>query len=212
MAEHRQFLLDQVRAPYALFLDDDVLTEPDLVRRLVNAMERARCGFVGSFVNATSAVDATDGVDRCPDVLTLDLWDGPVEPERVEPGTPAWTRYRLHFAANLDAVCKRLGITRDCERLYRVAWIGGCVLFDVEKLRAVGGYRFWEQLPSEHVGEDVLAQLRVMAAFGGAGLAPSGAWHQEVRTTLPQRAVDAPLVLPLDQPVTAGEVTRAAVG
>jgi hypothetical protein len=92
-------------------------------------------------------------------------------------------------------VQRRLGITPDRQRVYKVAWVGGCVLYDAEKLRACGGYSFWTELPQEHAGEDVLAQLRVMARFGGCGLIPSGAFHQELPTTVPVREVDAPLVL-----------------
>jgi hypothetical protein len=36
-----------------------------------------------------------------------------------------------------------------------------------------------------------------MARFGGCGLIPSGAYHQELPTTLPKRDVDAPKVLSL---------------
>lgn len=43
---------------------------------------------------------------------------------------------------------------------------------------------------------DVLAQLRVMARFGGAGLIPSGPYHQELPTTVTDRRCDAPPVLP----------------
>ena len=46
MAEQRQFLLDQVEAPYALFLDDDVILERDVIRRMIETIERERCGFV----------------------------------------------------------------------------------------------------------------------------------------------------------------------
>jgi hypothetical protein len=53
-----------------------------------------------------------------------------------------------------------------------------------------------------HAGEDVLAQLRVMASHGGCGIMPSGAYHQELPTTVPDRRVDAPQVLPV---VPAGE-------
>jgi hypothetical protein len=69
------------------------------------------------------------------------------------------------------------------------------VLYDVEALRAVGGFEFWRDLPEEHAGEDVLAQIRVMERFGGCGILPSGAYHQELPTTIPNRTVDAPLVL-----------------
>ena len=195
LAQQRQFLLDRADAPLVLFLDDDVLIEPDLIARLQRAIETTACGFVGSFVNAPSAVGASAGIDRCPDDLDIQPWDGAVTPERVTPGSRAWDRYRLHFSAYLDAVCRRRGITRENEVLYKVAWVGGCVMFDAAKLRAAGGFDFWPQLPARHVGEDVLAQLRVMERFGGAGLAPSGAGHQDVPTTLTDRRVDAPFAL-----------------
>jgi hypothetical protein len=71
-------------------------------------------------------------------------------------------------------------------------------MYDRAKLVAVGGFNFWRDLPSEHCGEDVLAQQRVMARFGGCGLLPSGVYHQELPTTLEDRRVNAPLVLDLD--------------
>ena len=81
--------------------------------------------------------------------------------------------------------------------LYKVAWIGGCVLYDVAKLRAAGGFEFWRELPSSHCGEDVLAQLRVMATHGGCGVLPTGAYHQQLPTTVPDRTTDAPYLLPV---------------
>lgn len=190
LAEHRQFLLDQVRAPACLFLDDDVLVEPSLVGRLVEALAAEGCGFVGSAVIGLSHVD-----DVRPHEQAVEWWDGPVRPERVVPGTPQWERHRLHSAANLWHLQRRLGLHPGNQRAYKVAWVGGCVLYDTAKLRAAGGYGFWVDLPADHCGEDVLAQLRVMERFGGCGLAPSGAYHQELATTVPRRDVDAPLVL-----------------
>ncbi|MDP9389100.1 MAG: glycosyltransferase family 2 protein [Actinomycetota bacterium] len=190
LAEHRQFLLSRARSPYALFLDDDVLIEPDLVGRMLGAIRAERCGFVGSAVIGLSYLD-----DVRPHEQDIELWDGPVTPEEVRPGDPAWQRHRLHNAANLWHVQRRLAITAARQRVYKVAWVGGCVLYDVDKLRRAGGYSFWTELPPEHCGEDVLAQLRVMASFGGCGLIPSGAFHQEVATTVPDREADAPLLL-----------------
>jgi GT2 family glycosyltransferase len=190
LAEHRQFLLSRATAPYALFLDDDVLIDPDLVERLVAAIGAERCGFVGSAVLGLSY----DG-DVRPHEEGIEFWDTGVVPEDVRPGSPAWARHRLHNAANLWHVQRRLGMTGDRQRVYKVAWVGGCVLYDVDKLRRSGGYAFWSDLPPSHCGEDVLAQLRVMARFGGCGLIPSGAYHQEVPTTVPDRAADAPLLL-----------------
>ncbi|HET7028715.1 MAG TPA: glycosyltransferase family 2 protein [Candidatus Limnocylindrales bacterium] len=193
LAEHRQSLLDRVRAPYALFVDDDVVLEPDLVGRLVAAIERERCGFVGSALLGWSFVD-----DVRPDEERIELWDGPVKPERVTPGGAGWQRHRLHNASNLLHVARRLDVPRWPPRLYKVAWVGGCVLYDAAALRDAGGFEFWRDLPASHVGEDVLAQLRVMARAGGAGLIPSGAWHLELPTTVRDRTVDAPLALSID--------------
>jgi hypothetical protein len=78
---------------------------------------------------------------------------------------------------------------------YRVAWVGGCVLYDTRKLRAGGGFDFWTDLPPDHCGEDVLAQLKVMARYGGCGLLPSGVYHQELPTAVPDRRVNAPIAL-----------------
>jgi GT2 family glycosyltransferase len=193
LAEHRQSLLDRARNPYALFLDDDVALEADLVTRLLTAIRREGCGFVGSALLGWSFV-----ADERREEQSIELWDGPVGPERIEPGSREWERHRLHNAANLLHVARRLDVPRWPPRLYKVAWVGGCVLYDVEALRAAGGFEFWRDLPETHAGEDVLAQLRVMARVGGAGLIPSGAWHLELPTTVRDRSVDAPLALGID--------------
>ncbi|HEX7127932.1 MAG TPA: glycosyltransferase [Thermodesulfobacteriota bacterium] len=190
MAEQRQFLLERARAPFAIYLDDDLILEPDVVGRLARALARAGCGFVGMAVIGLSFEP-----DVRPHEQAIEFWDGPVTPELVLPGTPAWDRHRLHNAANLLHVQRALALTPRRERLYRVAWVGGCVMYDAARLREAGGFGFWPELPAEHCGEDVLAQLRVMARSGGAGLAPSGVYHQELPTTIPDRRVDAPIAL-----------------
>ncbi len=190
MAEQRAFLLSQARAPYALFLDDDIVLEPWAIERMLGLIRRERCGFVGS---------APIGLSYVADVRlheqAIELWEGGVEPETVRPGDEHWARHRLHNAANILHVQRRLGASPDRPRAYRVAWIGGCVLYDVEALRSCGGFSFWQDLPADHAGEDVLAQLRVMRRFGGCGMLPSGAYHQELPTTVHDRTIDAPLVL-----------------
>ncbi|MFN3885455.1 MAG: glycosyltransferase family 2 protein [Aquabacterium sp.] len=195
LAEQRSFLLGQARAPHVLFLDDDVILEPDLVERLLAAIRRARCGFVGSAVHGLSHLH-----DERPHHEVISWWGDTVEPERIRPGGPQWERHHLHSAANLYHLQQRLGTPSRSEpdappRLYKVAWVGGCVLFDTAKLRAAGGFDFWQDLPASHCGEDVLAQLRVMARDGGCGLFPSGAYHQELPTTVPERDCDAPWAL-----------------
>lgn len=192
MAEQRAFLLSLARAPYCLFLDDDVILESDLLARLHKVISQKGCGFVGSALHGLSHID-----DVRPHQQHIEFWESDIQPEAVLPGSPAWARHHLHSAANLYHVQARLGLSRQETRLYRVAWIGGCVLFDTEKLRQAGGFDFWTELPAEHCGEDVLAQLRVMARFGGCGIIPSGAYHMELPTTLPVRDFDAPRILPI---------------
>ncbi len=193
LAEHRQFLLERAQARYALFLDDDLILEPDTVARLTRAMERERCGFVGQAVIGLSYIN-----DVRPHEQSIEFWQERVQPETVVPGSPAWQRHRLHNAANLYHVQRRLHVPRGEYRAYRVAWIGGCVMYDAEKLRATGGFEFWRELPPEHCGEDVLAQMRVMARHGGCGIIPSGVYHQELPTTVADRRIDAPHVLSLE--------------
>jgi GT2 family glycosyltransferase len=191
MAEQRAFLLAQARARFSLFVDDDVILEPDLVERLHTVIIEEGCGFVGSALHGLSYL----GQHR-PAQEAIEFWSCPVAPEVVHPGMPAWTRHHLHSAANLFHVQSRLG-GADMTRRYKIAWVGGCVLFDTALLRAAGGFDFWQDLPPQHCGEDVLAQQRVMARFGGCAILPSGAYHMELPTTVTARAIDAPHVLPL---------------
>ena len=190
MAEQRAFLLDRVTAPYALFMDDDLLLEPYAVQEMLSVIRVEQCGFVGSAVIGLSYVD-----DVRPGEQAIEFFDGPVEPERVRPGMPSFERYRLHNAANLWHVQRNLPYTPANPARYRVAWVGGCAMYDVEKLRACGGFEFWRDLPHAHAGEDVLAQLRVMERYGGCGVLPSGVYHQEHPTTIPDRRVDASEIL-----------------
>ena len=190
MAEQRAFLLSLADAPYCLFLDDDVMLEPDLLERMCQVMLEQRCGFVGSALHGLS-----HAADHRPGQQCIEFWDGKVRPEDIAPGTPQWERHHLHSAANLWHVQQAMGLARGASRCYRVAWVGGCVLFDTDKLRASGGFDFWRQLPPDHCGEDVQAQLAVMRRDGGCAIIPSGAYHMELPTTVISREVDAPKVL-----------------
>jgi hypothetical protein len=64
-------------------------------------------------------------------------------------------------------------------------------MYDTAKLWDSGGYSFWQELPAEHCGEDVVVQLRLMERYGGCGLIPSGVYHQELPTTIVERRVAA---------------------
>ena len=186
IAEQRQFLLDQATAPYALFLDDDLILESYVVERMLTAIQEESCGFVGSGVIGLSFIN-----DVRPHEQKIEFWDGQVQPEIVKADTPQWERWRLHNAANLYHVQQNLGLTPHQQRKYRVAWVAACAIYDTEKLRSIGGYSFWEKLPPEHCGEDVLVQLRLMELYGGCGIIPSGVYHQELPTTIVDRSVPA---------------------
>lgn len=192
IGEQRQFLLDQATAPYVLNLDDDLILEPWVIASLLTAIQEENCGFVGS-----ACIGLSFRQDIRPHQQHIEFWQDPVQPEIVRPNTPAWKRYQLHNAANLYHVQQQLNLTPETMRKYRVAWIAGCILYDTAKLRSVGGFEFWRELPANHCGEDVLVQLRIMANYGGCGIIPSGAYHQELPTTIHDRSVDAPQLLGL---------------
>lgn len=192
IAEQRQFLLEKATAPYVIFLDDDIVLEPYVVQILLRAIQEEKCGFVENAFIGLSFIN-----DIRPHEQNIEFWETPVIPEVVKSGTPAWERWRLHNAANPYHIQQRFGITSDRPRKYRVAWVSGCAIYDRQKLLDVGGYSFWQELPSHACGEDVLVQLRLMARYGGCGLLPSGAYHQELPTTISDRSVDAPHVLPI---------------
>ena len=187
MAEHRDFLLGLSGADRVLFLDDDVLLEPDSLARLGEALGATGAGFVAMAMQGLSHV----GDERPHEQVAYEEWDGPVRAERVRKDTPGWERWRLHNAANLVHLDRRLGPHARGWRAYKVAWAAGCVLFDRRALVAAGGFSFWPDLPVASAGEDVVAQLRVMERSGGAGLLPSGAWHLELPTSVGDRRADA---------------------
>jgi GT2 family glycosyltransferase len=177
IAEQRQFLLDRTTADMVLFLDDDVFMEPWVLERLMAVLTGERCGFVGAFPSGLSFLH-----DLRPHQQRIEYWEGPVRPESISPKSPEWERGDLHRAANLWHVARTL---RPGERrLYKVAWVASCNLYDREKLMAVGGFSFWNRLPRYHSGEDVLVQNLLMRKWGGCAIIPSGTYHSEVPSTV----------------------------
>jgi len=190
LAHQRQFLLDQSQAKYSLYLDDDLILESFVVRNLKNAMEEEACGFIGAAVIGLSYKE-----DIRPHQQSIEFIEEKILPETVLPKSKEWERYIIHNAANVLHIQQKFCISPDAPKKYKVAWVGGCVMYDTEKLRDVGGFNFWKELPEKHCGEDVLAQLRVMKKYGGCGILPSGVYHQELETTVADRQVNAPEVL-----------------
>jgi GT2 family glycosyltransferase len=177
VAEQRDFLLGRAQSDYVLFLDDDVLMEPWVTKKLVKIIQSEKCGFVGAFPAGLSFLQ-----DIRPEQQHIEYWDGPVQPEVVEPGSPEWERWNIHRAANLYHIGQSL--PPKTTRLYKVAWLGACVLYDREKLLEIGGYSFWSRLPRYHSGEDVLVQNLLMRRWGGCGIVPSGTHFSEAPTTV----------------------------
>lgn len=196
VAEQRAFLLSHSQARYVLYLDDDIWLEPGTVHRLLTAIRALRCGFVGNAPHGLSYLDD----DRPEQRRGYEEWHGRPKPERIRPRGPEWARAGVHAAANLAHLTERLRLRGGEWRAYKVAWIGACVLFDRAKLCAVGGFDFWPQVPPDHQGEDVVAQLRVLARYGGAGVLPSGAYHLESPTTVTERRVECFDLVPTEVP------------
>ena len=191
MAHQRHTLLSRAHAARVLFLDDDVWLAPRTLTRMDALLTEHGGGFIGSAVQGLSFLD-----DVRPDEWqSFATWDGPVRPERMAEDAPGHGRWTLHNAANLTHIAAQRKMGADETLAYRVAWVGACVLFDREALLDSGGYAFWDDLPAQHAGEDVLAQWQVMARHGGAGMLPSGAVHLETATTIEDRRVDAAATL-----------------
>ena len=185
IAEQRDFLLNRATADSVLYLDDDVLMEPWVLDTLSGVLREQGCGFVGAFPAGLSYRG-----DVRPQQQILHWWEGPVRPEVVEPDTPEWERWQLHRAANLWHAGLSLPAGR--VRLYKVAWIASCILYDRPKLLAVGGFAFWSRLPRYHSGEEVLVQNLLMRLWGGCGIVPSGTYYAQVPSTVlnPRGTVD----------------------
>lgn len=197
LAEQRQHLLQRSSAASVLLLDDDVLLAPRALALMQEALSELDCGFVGMPVIGLSYREDV----RPQELAEFQPWDGSVRPERIRRSDPAWQRWRLHNAANPVHLADRLGLPSDGSggyRAYRVAWVGGCSLYDRQRLDEVGGFGFWDRLPPVHCGEDVVAQLALMERYGGAGVLPSLAFHQEAPTTVVDRRAEAYDVLGLD--------------
>ena len=177
IAEQRDFLLRQARAETILYLDDDVFMEPWVLARLYEVLKQQRCGFVGAFPAGLSFRD-----DQRPQQQQIEYWQGQVQPEIVELDSAAWERWQLHRAANLYHVA--LNLPPGESRLYKVAWISSCILYERAKVLAVGGFSFWQRLPRYHSGEEVLVQNLLLRLWGGCAIVPSGTYYSQVDTTV----------------------------
>lgn len=187
LAQQRHFLLSKSETPFSLFLDDDLLLEPYVFQNMITVMNKEQCGFVGCAPIGLSFLN-----DFRQEEEYIEFWDEQVKPEKVVVNGEKWDRFHLHNAANILHVAQKRNLDPANPLSYKIAWVGGCVLYDTKKLRDCGEFSFWNYLPNEHAGEDVLVQLRMMDRFGGCGIIPSGVYHQELPTTIINRSVNAP--------------------
>jgi len=210
MAQQRHFLLQQASAPLVHYLDDDVLLGPTMLERLVHVMGEERCGFVGAGVSGLRHLE-----DPWPEDLPFEPWQGPVRPEPHTWQTIPWQRYRLHIRDNPLHLTRRYAADGRTVR-YKVVWVGANVLYDREKLLSVGGFGWWERLPPNHSGEEVLVQLLLARRYGGCAILPAEAYHLELPSQVPDRDVKAdhlfeelaPLLAPLEGE-TPGDASAA---
>ncbi|MGH2449197.1 MAG: glycosyltransferase family 2 protein [Chloroflexota bacterium] len=186
MAEQRQFLFDRSRAPYLQYLDNDVLLDPPVVRRMLDTIVNERCGFVGCAATGLEYLE-----DFRPQQEHIELWDGPVEPEPFAPGDVPMERHLVNNAANPLHLEQKLTPDGKAVR-YKVAWVGGAnVLYDRAKLADVGAFSFWRKLPEVHAGEEVVVQWLLIRKYGGCGLLPSGTYHLGLPTMIKDRTHNA---------------------
>lgn len=186
IAEHRHFLLSQSQADYVHFLDDDVLLEPEVLGRMLGVIQEEGCGFVGCAAAGLSYLE-----DVRPHQQHIELWEGRVRPEPFDWDSLPWDRHKVNNAANTLHLAEKL-VKGDKPVRYKVAWVGGAnVLFDRAKLLDVGGFSWWDQLPPNHAGEEVLVQFLLLRKYGGCGVLPNGTYHLELPTLVPDREVNA---------------------
>jgi glycosyltransferase involved in cell wall biosynthesis len=186
MGEQRQFLLERSRARYVYYLDDDILLEPTVLERLLRVIQQEGCGFVGTAATGLHLLD-----DVRPHEQQIEIWDGPVHPEPFDPERVPWERHKINNAANPLHLERRLIRNGEIVR-YKVAWVGGAsALYDREKLVKQGGFSWWDRLPPEHAGEEVLAQFLLIREYGGCAVLPSGTYHLGLPTTIANRERNA---------------------
>lgn len=188
LAEHRHFLLQQATTPYVHFVDDDVLLDPPVLGRMLDVLKAEGCGFVGCPATGLDYLH-----DERPHQQHIELWQGSVRPEPFEEATLplVWDRHKVNNAANPLHLERRLAPDGQVVR-YKIAWVGGAnVLFDRAKLLEVGGFSWWERLPPEHAGEEVVVQFLLIRKYGGCGILPSGTYHLGLPTKVEQRLRNA---------------------
>src|SRR3954462_7912964 len=108
MAQQRQFLLEHSQAHYSVFLDDDVILEPYVIKNMLQVLQKYNCGFSGCAVIGLSYRN-----DWRAHQQGIEFWEDIVTPEYILPGSAKWKRYVLHNAANIYHVQDKYKINPD---------------------------------------------------------------------------------------------------
>jgi glycosyltransferase involved in cell wall biosynthesis len=192
MAEQRQFLLECTDnsggypAPYIHYLDDDVVLDPKVMERMLRVLQEEECGFVGCPATGLGYLE-----DVRPHQQEVELWTGHVQPEPFDENSIPWERHLVNNAANPLHLEQKLVKGGQVVR-YKVAWVGGAnVLYDRAKLLSVGGFSWWDRLPSNHAGEEVVVQFLLIRKYGGCAILPSGTYHLGLPSTVEDRRCNA---------------------
>lgn len=191
MAQQRQFLLDQATAPFVHYLDDDILLGPTMLERMVAVLQTEGCGFVGAGVSGLRHLQDV----RAEELAVFERWEGPVQPEPHTWETIPWARYKLHIRDNPWHLSRLYAPDGHIVR-YKVTWVGANVVYDREKLRSVGEFSWWTELPPNHSGEEVLVQLLLARRYGGCAILPAEAFHLQLPSETPDREVKADHMFP----------------
>src|SRR5690606_28203778 len=104
IAEQRDFLLAQAKAPAVLFVDDDVVMEPWVAGRLLDVLREQGCGFVGAF---PAGLSFRDDVRPEPQHVVL---------ESIDPSAPEGRGAGLHLAAKEWHASRR--VAQEAVKLY----------------------------------------------------------------------------------------------
>jgi hypothetical protein len=133
LAEHRAVMLAASSAPFSLFCDDDAWLEPGVVGRLHEAIVELGAGW--SARPSRPVLPARPPTGRARTVRAV---VGPSGARADRARAAGVATLDLHNAANPVHLARRH--LRPDERwlAYKIAWVGGCVLYERAVLDAVG--------------------------------------------------------------------------
>jgi glycosyltransferase involved in cell wall biosynthesis len=139
--------LELAKNEYVWFVDDDVIAEPDCLEHLMDVIRDKKSGYVQG---SKVSVDNSYGFSS-------------FDPNAVQVVNQESLSIFAYYHGNIVApLC--IGDTAN-------------LLFDRQKLMAVGGFAFFEMLGSSLLGEDWIAAALTADRYGGYFCSGAKAWH-----------------------------------